>query len=110
MIEFLKELRRRKVWLFAGVYLALAWVLLQVAIALEDTLSLPTWVDQVTLVLLGLGFPVALLLAWAQDSNASTAKKATTESASPSTTMAHEGRNRPSLVILPFTCFSGERE
>ena len=110
MIEFLKELRRRKVWLVAGVYLALAWVLLQVAMALEDTLSLPTWVDQVTLVLLGLGFPVALVLAWAQESRVATAKGHRTESPVPATTTAAEGRNRPSLVILPFTCFSGDRE
>ncbi|GAG95947.1 unnamed protein product, partial [marine sediment metagenome] len=32
------------------------------------------------------------------------------ESAAPTATMAPEGRNRPSLVILPFDCFSGDRE
>ena len=110
MIDFFKELRRRKVWLFGGIYLAMAWVLLEVAIALEETLALPNWVDQITLVLLGLGFPVVLLLAWAQESSASTAKKVSAESAAPTATMAPEGRNRPSLVILPFDCFSDDRE
>ena len=108
--EFFKELRRRKVWLFGGIYLAMAWVLLEVAIALEETLALPNWVDQFTLVLLGLGFPVVLLLAWAQESSASTAKKVSAQSAAPTATMAPEGRNRPSLVILPFNCFSDDRE
>ena len=83
MIEFFKELRRRKVWLFGGIYLAMAWVLFEVAMALEATLGLPGWVDQVALVLLGLGFPVALLLAWAQDSGTSAANPTKTGSAAP---------------------------
>ncbi len=52
MSEILTELRRRKVWLFGGIYLALAWILLQVTIAVEATLGLPNWVDQSALVLL----------------------------------------------------------
>jgi len=110
MIEFFKELRRRKVWLFGGVYLAVAWVLLQVAIALEATLSLPNWFDQVALVLLGLGFPVVLLLGWAQDSDRANAKGVILESTEPAPVAAPEGRNRPSLVILPFSCFSDDRD
>ena len=109
MIDFFKELRRRKVWLFGGIYLALAWVLLQVAMALETTLGLPTWVDQVTLVLLGLGLPVVLLFAWAQESGASAEKAGNTEGEAPVVTAAPEGRNRPSLVILPFNNFSDDR-
>lgn len=68
MLEFLKELARRKVWLFGGIYLALGWIMLQVAIAIETTLELPGWIDQSVLVLLVIGFPFALLLAWAQES------------------------------------------
>ena len=110
MIEFFKQLRRRKVWLFGGIYLAVAWVLLEVAIALESTLALPTWVDQVTLVLLGLGFPVALLLAWAQESSAPAVESTETEDATLTAVPAPEGRNRPSLVILPFSCLSDDRD
>jgi TolB-like protein len=110
MSEFFKKLRRRKVWLFGGIYLALAWVLLQVAMALEETLGLPTWVDQVTLVLLGLGLPVALLLAWAQASSTPTDKMVNTEGAAPTDIAVPEGRNRPSIVILPFNCFSDDRD
>lgn len=109
MIEFFKELRRRNVWIFGGVYLAMAWVLLEVAIALEETLALPNWFDQVVLVLLGLGLPVVLLLAWAQESGASTDKAASTEGATPADIAETEGRDRPSLVILPFNCISDDR-
>lgn len=110
MIEFFKQLRRRKVWLFGGAYLAVAWVLLEVAIALESTLALPNWVDQVALVLLGLGFPVVLLLAWAQESSAPAVESAEAERATPVAPAAPEGRNRPSLVILPFSCLSDDRD
>lgn len=110
MIEFFKELRRRKVWLFGGIYLAMAWVLLEVAMALEATLGLPGWVDQVALVLLGLGFPVTLLLAWAQESGTSVGTSVETEGVTLKAIVETEARKRPSLVILPFNCFSDDRE
>jgi len=106
MIEFFKELRRRKVWLFGGIYLAMAWVLLEVAMALEATLALPDWVDKVVLVLLCLGFPVTLLLAWAQESRVSTAEPDGDKSP---VFGASQGRNRASIVILPFTCLLDDR-
>lgn len=102
MLEFLKELIRRKVWLFGGIYLALGWVLLQVAVVIEATLTLPSWVDQITLVLLGLGFPVALLLAWAQESqgeNKSRGDKAEVENNTPAP-------SRLAIAVLPFADMS----
>jgi TolB-like protein/Tfp pilus assembly protein PilF len=110
MIELFKELRRRKVWLFGGIYLAMAWVLLEVSMALEETLALPNWVDQITLVLLGLGFPVVILLAWAQESIAPVADKSEKDGEASTAGVAPDGRNRPSLVILPFNCFSDDRD
>lgn len=105
MKSFLSELTRRKVWLFGGIYLALGWVLLQVAVVIESTLSLPGWVDQITLILLGLGFPVALLLAWAQES-------AVTGSVISNAELGATPAKRPamSIAILPFTNMSDERE
>ena len=60
-----KELRRRNVFRVAGVYAVVGWLLMQVAIALESSLSLPDWFDGVVVSLLLIGFPVAVLLAWA---------------------------------------------
>jgi adenylate cyclase len=99
MLDLLKELTRRKVWLFGGIYLALGWVLLQVAVVLETTLTLPDWVDQIALVLLGLGFPIALLLAWAQESqrDGRGSKVSGTQSEGPV-----ETRPSFSVAVLPF--------
>ncbi|NNU16124.1 hypothetical protein HK107_07290 [Parvularcula sp. ZS-1/3] len=65
MLKFFVELRRRSVFRVAGGYAVLAWLLIQLAIALEATLLLPAWFDSGVTVLLILGFPVAVILAWA---------------------------------------------
>ena len=59
------ELRRRKVIRVAGVYLVVAWLLLQVAATLAPILDLPNWFEGLVFALLALGFPIALLFAWA---------------------------------------------
>lgn len=109
MLEFLKELIRRKVWLFGGLYLGLGWVLWQVAIALEATMELPGWIDRSALALLLLGFPVALLLAWAQESQAPDRKN---DRESDSKTEAQESEHKPevhsrlAIAVLPFADMS----
>ena len=60
-----RELQRRKVIRVAGVYLVIAWLLLQVSATITPILGLPDWFDRLVLALLGIGFPVALILAWA---------------------------------------------
>jgi TolB-like protein/Tfp pilus assembly protein PilF len=107
LIDFLTELRRRKVWLFGGMYLAIAWMLFEVAIALEDTLALPNWVDQVALVLLMLGFPITLFLAWAQES---TTKNVSTVQAQSPTKRQADLKGPPSVAVLPFENLSDNPE
>ncbi len=65
MGDFFKELRRRNVFRVAGVYAVIGWLLAQVAATLEGALSLPGWFDAVIVSALLIGFPIALVLAWA---------------------------------------------
>jgi TolB-like protein/Tfp pilus assembly protein PilF len=65
MNQFLTELRRRNMFRVAAAYLVVGWMLIQVVTLIEAPLSLPTWTDTLVIVLLGLSFPVAMLLAWA---------------------------------------------
>jgi TolB-like protein len=65
--KFLREIWKRRVAQFGALYLGVAWIVLQVAVTLEDTLELPNWIDQSVLVLLVAGLPLALILAWAQE-------------------------------------------
>jgi len=61
------ELKRRKVVQVAAVYAVTAWLAVQVVSAINEPLRLPEWLDTVVIVLLAVGFPVALILAWAFD-------------------------------------------
>ncbi|MDA1370382.1 MAG: hypothetical protein O2971_06430 [Proteobacteria bacterium] len=67
MGSLLEELRRRKVFRTAAVYTVGAWVLVQVADILLPTFNAPLWINQAIIIVLLLGFPVALALAWAVD-------------------------------------------
>jgi TolB-like protein/Tfp pilus assembly protein PilF len=59
------ELRRRNVYRVAGLYIIVSWLVLQVADVFMSFLPLPGWMPNLVFVLLVLGFPVALVLAWA---------------------------------------------
>lgn len=67
MNRFIAELQRRRVIRLAGIYIVVGWVIAQAANMFEESLDLPAWFDAVAVSLLLLGFPVALLLAWAFD-------------------------------------------
>jgi TolB-like protein len=62
---FLAELKRRNVFRVAGVYAAVGFVLVQVANNFFPALHLPAWTTTFVAVLVVIGFPIALILAWA---------------------------------------------
>src|SRR5438094_2530343 len=64
---FLTELKRRKVYRVAVAYAIVAWLLIQAASILFPTFEAPTWVMKVFVTAMILGFPVALILAWAYE-------------------------------------------
>ena len=59
------ELRRRNVFRVGAAYAVVAWVIMQVTDLAAPALRLPEWVMSLVLLLLLLGFPIALFLAWA---------------------------------------------
>jgi TolB-like protein/Tfp pilus assembly protein PilF len=61
------ELRRRNVFRVAAAYAVVGWLIIQVVSALSAPLNLPEWFEAVTVTLLAIGFPIALLFAWAFD-------------------------------------------
>lgn len=65
MAQFLTELRRRKVYHVAAVYGVVGWLVAQASGLLFQTYDAPAWMQPVFIGLLFLGFPIALLLAWA---------------------------------------------
>lgn len=61
----LAELKRRHVYRVAVAYGVVAWLLIQVATQVFPFFEVPNWAVRLVVVLLALGFPVALILAWA---------------------------------------------
>lgn len=65
--HLLVELKRRRVYRVAAVYVVVGWVLLQLGNIVVEPLHLPEWTMTLLIVLLVVGLPVALVLAWAFD-------------------------------------------
>jgi TolB-like protein/cytochrome c-type biogenesis protein CcmH/NrfG len=63
--KFLTELKRRNVYKVAIAYAIVAWLLLQAASILFPTFEAPPWTMKVFVAVVALGFPIALVLAWA---------------------------------------------
>src|SRR5215210_5732103 len=67
MRSFFGELRQRRVYRVAIGYAIAAWATVQVASTVLPTFHVPEWVLQALIIVVGLGFPAALVLAWAFD-------------------------------------------
>lgn len=65
MNKFFDELRRRNVFRVGLAYVIVSWVALQFVDVVQDPLDLPLWLPKVVIVLLAVGFPVALIISWA---------------------------------------------
>ncbi len=63
--KLISELKRRNVFKVAAAYAIASWLIAQIANVLEEALRLPDWFDTVTVSALLLGFPVAMIFAWA---------------------------------------------
>lgn len=65
--ELYNELKRCRVFRVIIVYVVVGWGLFVCASELEEILALPDWADRLVLLLIGLGLPLAIVLAWIFD-------------------------------------------
>jgi TolB-like protein/Tfp pilus assembly protein PilF len=66
-VAFVAELQRRKVFKVGIAYLVVGWLIIQVAATIAPQLNLPVWAPRLVTLIVLLGFPVALVLAWLLD-------------------------------------------
>src|SRR6516164_5886676 len=64
MDNFFAELKRRHIYRVAAAYAVVAWVLLQIVNNIAPGLNLPNWALTLVIVLLAMGFPIAMVFAW----------------------------------------------
>jgi serine/threonine-protein kinase len=62
---FFGELKRRNVYKVAVAYTVVGWLLIQVATQVFPFLDIPNWAIRLVILLTALGFPIALIIAWA---------------------------------------------
>jgi hypothetical protein len=63
--SFFAELKRRNVYKVAIAYAVIAWLLMQIATQVFPFLEIPNWAIRLVIMLLALGFPIAVIIAWA---------------------------------------------
>ena len=67
MHKLIKELRRREVFRTAGLYVGVAWIVVEVCSVLFDAFEAPEWALQAVIIIAIIGLPVTVVLAWIFD-------------------------------------------
>ncbi len=96
MTGFFEEVKRRKVYRVAAAYIIAAGGIIQLASATFPAWELPNWALRLVILLVLVGFPIALILAWAFDITAQ-GIRATPDTAAPRT------RRRRNVIMLIAT-------
>ena len=110
LTAFFAELRRRKVWRVAGVYATTALATALAVAELYDVVGLPDETPLVVIVLLLVGFPAALVLAWAYEVKPEEQRD---EQASDRGVLTDPGagiEDKNSIAVLPFANLSPDSE
>src|SRR5437867_8594052 len=63
--SFFSELKRRNVYKVAVTYAVVGWLIAQIATQIFPFLEIPNWIVRLVIVLIAIGFPIALVIAWA---------------------------------------------
>lgn len=125
--DFFAELRRRRVIRVIVLYAIAGWVVIEVTSTVLPGLNLPEWTTTLVILLVALGFVIAVMLAWAFDigpdgiqrtlakesddkAAAAEIKEPLPPAKKPETTKPAEKDERKSIAVLPFVNMSGDAE
>lgn len=64
---FFEELKRRHVWRTAVAYAVAGWLIVQIATQVFPFFDIPNWTVRLVVIVIAIGFPIALALAWAYE-------------------------------------------
>ena len=116
MRSFFTELRRRHVFKVAATYAVTGWVVAQVAEFLLESFLAPEWILQALIIVLILGFPIAVVLAWAFELTPDGLQRDNPIDEAPSPALARLTAELPknfpdqSIAVLPFADMSPYRD
>jgi len=104
--NFLVELKRRNVYRVAVAYAIVGWLLIQVATQVFPFFGIPTWTVRLVIIVLLLGFPVALIIAWAYEITPEGIKR-TNDIVVEHSIVRKTGRKLDALIIAVLLCVIG---
>src|SRR3954467_5841823 len=102
---FFSELRRRNIFRVAAAYAIVSWLIIQIASSTFPVLEIPRWCVRLVIVLLVLGFPVALTLGWAYELTPEGLKR--TEDMPPTSPRKLGAQTLNRLIIAVLLCAVG---
>lgn len=115
LTRFWLELKRRKVIHVIVVYASAAFVIIELVNNVYETLNLPGWTPAFTLILLSIGFPIAIIFSWIFDLTSEGLKK--TQSVQSGGSDDNENRKTApritynnSIAVLPFEDMSPNKD
>src|ERR1700730_10332602 len=95
--SFFTELKRRNVYKVAVAYAVVGWLVMQIAATVVPALHLPDSITSAVVVLTLLGFPIALVIAWAFEMTPEGMKR--TENVSPNESIPQWSRRKFAAFI-----------
>ena len=98
MASLIAELQRRNVIRMAGLYLVVAWLIVQVVNTLLPIFEAPAWVSKTVVALLAIGFVLALVFSWVYELTPEGLKRESEIPAGTSIT-PHTGRRMDRLIV-----------
>src|SRR5438876_1893654 len=84
--NFFAELKRRNVYKVAVAYAIVGWLSIQIATQIFPFLEIPNWIVRLVIVLIAIGFPIALVIAWAFEATPEGIKRTEVADAMPAVT------------------------
>ncbi len=103
MSGFFEEVQRRKVYRVAAAYIIAAGFIIQIGSAVFPAWELPNWALRFVIILLLVGFPIALILAWAYD----VTPQGIRVTPAPTQSGSHRRRNLIMLIALGVIISAG---
>lgn len=115
-MKLFSDIKRRKVIQGVIAYAVAGWLILQLAIALESSLELPSYVDRYVTMTVIAGFPVAILVSWFFDISLGGVKAADAASPAPrdvtetASIIEKKPTTKNSIAVLPFVDMSPDKD
>src|SRR5438309_4753446 len=110
--NFFTELKRRKVYSVAITYAVVGWLLIQVVTQVFPPFEIPNWAERLVIVVILLGFPIALVFAWVFDltRHGIVRTEDTSSAARVDISPPASATTEKSIAVLPFNDLSAAKD